>query len=303
MLIGVCVCVILTAPPATTFDTPQTVTIEEGTSMAETASLLKERHIVYSRTLVHVLAVLRGADTSVKAGEYLFTQPLGVWETVSRLAEGMYGFEPVRVRLQEGSTRRQMAQVLTESLLDFDTERFLQVTHDKEGYLFPDTYFFSPNMKAEDIAVYLEEIFFQKMKRLEPLRALSGHSLNEIVTMASIIEREAHRESDQKLIAGVLWNRLAIGMALQVDAPFFFLLGKTSDELTLEDLKTDSPYNTYIYPGLPPTPIANPSLSALEAALDPTPSEYLFYLSDDDGVTHYAKDFEEHKRNKELYLQ
>ena len=121
--------------------------------------------------------------------------------------------------------------------------------------------------------------------------------------MASILEEEARSFEDKQIVAGILWKRLDNDMALQVDAPFVYLLGKGSADLTLDDLKTDSPYNTYLYRGLTPTPISNPGLESLRAAVEPIASEHLFYLSDADGVMHYAEDFEQHKRNKELYLR
>ncbi len=105
------------------------------------------------------------------------------------------------------------------------------------------------------------------------------------------------------MIAGILLNRLEKGMLLQVDAPFVYLLGKESKDLTVEDLKLDNPYNTYVYKGLPPGPIGNPGLQAIEAALSPTQNEYLFYLHDNDGDIHYAKTFAEHVKNKKNYLK
>jgi len=120
--------------------------------------------------------------------------------------------------------------------------------------------------------------------------------------MASILEGEALTTSDRKLVAGVLWRRLEIGMPLQVDATFSYVNGKTTFELTLDDLKIDSPYNTYKYKGLPPTPINNPGLNSINAALYPTKTKYLYFLSGNDGKMHYARTFEEHKRNRQLYL-
>lgn len=300
-LVAVVVFGLLVARPGS-FGASRTVVIDEGISMSEAAGLLEENGIVYSSTVVRLISYVRGADTMVKAGEYLFKNPTSAWNAVLRLAHGEYGVEPLRVRLLEGTTRTQMADVLSGALNEFDRETFLAVTEDKEGYLFPDTYLFLPNTSAEDVATHLEETFFERINGLEASLILSGRTLEEIVILASIIEREAYDSVDQHLISGVLRNRLELGMALQVDASFFFLLGKASSELTLEDLKIDSPYNTYLYPGLPPGPIANPGLGAIEAALKPTPSDYIYYLSDENGVTHYAETFEGHKENKRIYL-
>lgn len=278
------------------------VLVEEGMTTAEIARVFDESGVVYSKSLLQILLVARGAERSVQAGLYSFAEPVSTWEASARLLHGE-GLSQRQVRLQEGSTRAQMAEVLTLELPTFDAEEFLAATEGKEGYLFPDTYTFYLAATAEEVAEILEDTFYERVNTIEDLLIESGRSLEEAVIMASLIEREAYDPTDRRLISGVLWNRLEIGMALQVDAPFYFLLGKASSELTLNDLEIDSPFNTYLYPGLPPAPIASPSLDSIEAALDPTPSDYLFYLSDEDGVTHFAEDFEQHKANKQKYLR
>jgi UPF0755 protein len=121
--------------------------------------------------------------------------------------------------------------------------------------------------------------------------------------MASLIEEETATPEDRRIVSGILWKRLSSGMRLQVDATFAYTIGKGSLELTTEDLKSDSPYNTYRIYGLPPTPIVNPGLDAITAALHPTSSPYVYYLSDKNGVMHYSKTFEEHKLAKAKYLR
>ena len=120
--------------------------------------------------------------------------------------------------------------------------------------------------------------------------------------MASLLEKEARTTESRRIIAGILWKRLEIGMLLQVDAVFGYIINKGSLQLTLEDLSIDSPYNTYRYKGLPIGPIANPGLDSLQAATMPILTDYLFYLSDKEGTMHYSETFEEHKRKKRLYL-
>jgi UPF0755 protein len=131
----------------------------------------------------------------------------------------------------------------------------------------------------------------------------SKKSLNDIVIMASIIEEEANGSLESKrIVSGILWKRLSLKMPLQVDAPFTYYNGKNSYTLTKEDLAQDSPYNTYINKGLPPTAIANPGIDSIRAAIAPTQTDYLYFLSDKKGNMYYAKTFAEHKQNKELYL-
>jgi len=128
-------------------------------------------------------------------------------------------------------------------------------------------------------------------------------TLHEVLTMASIIEKEVRTPEDMKLVSGVLWKRIEVGMPLQVDAPFIYYNGKNSYTLTKEDLSDDHEYNTYKNKGLPPTAITNPGLDSIRAAITPTNTEYLYFLSDKSGNMYYAKNFEGHKRNRELYLE
>ena len=143
--------------------------------------------------------------------------------------------------------------------------------------------------------------FNKKVEKLN-LTLLSDNELNKIVTMASLIEKEAGNNEEMPFISGILSNRLKKNMPLQVDASFIYLLGKKSSDLTKDDLKIDSPYNTYVNKGLPPGPINNPGMNAILASLNPAKTPYYFYLHDKDGIIHYAKTFEEHKINKRKYL-
>jgi len=301
VVFAILIVLVLSISPPKLFE-PGLLTIENGMTMQEVAELLENRGVVYSDTLVRTVSFIRRGDGLVQAGDYYFKEPLGAWSAVLRLVHGDFGVEIVRIRLPEGSTRRQMAGILDGLLPNFNTRDFLDLTSEKEGYLFPDTYFFFQTASTQDVVDRLVATFNKRINDFSEEISESEHSLNDIITMASIIDREAYKPEDQKIISGVLWKRIDLGMALQVDASLYYLLGKTSSQLTKDDLKTDSPYNTYKYSGLPPGPISNPSISAIQAALRPTDSEYLYYLSDKDGVTHYAIDFEEHKENKVRYL-
>jgi len=279
------------------------VAIPEGISTSEVGKLLEKNNIIYSDLLFRTISFVTGGHKTLKAGTYIFDKPIGTWSVVKRISNGDFGLVQIRVRIVEGSTREQIAEIVSDQLVSFDREEFLKITEGKEGMLFPDTYFFFQDADANDVALQLETTFNERIDTLEDHINVSEHSFDEILIMASIIQREAHDPEDQKIISSVLWNRIDIGMALQADATLYYLLGKASSELTQDDLKIDSPYNTYQYSGLPPSPISNPGLSALEAAVLPTDSEYFYYLSDSEGVTHFAEDFETHKANKQIYLR
>lgn len=285
------------------FPTRSLVVIPEGVSFAEASALLKSAHIISSTTLLRLSAGIVGGAENIRAGEYLFEKPIGVLTVAYRLIHGEYHLEQVKVVLPEGSTNAMMADSISKKLPSFDTNTFLSQAHDREGYLFPDTYFFFVNARPDDVIATLSKKSDSVLAEYADAIASSTRSREEIVTMASIIEEEARGAEDQRVVSGILWKRFDVDMALQVDATFAYILGKTSSELTHDDLQTDSPYNTYTRTGLPPTPISNPGRGALEAALFPTKTPYWYYLTGTDGVTHFAKTFEEHKKNKELYLQ
>ena len=130
----------------------------------------------------------------------------------------------------------------------------------------------------------------------------SGHSLSDIVIMASLVEKEARTDVNRRIVAGVLWNRLALGMPLQVDAVFGYIFDRDTYSPSFEDLKVDSPYNTYTHKGLPPGPISNPGLESIYAALYPTKTNYLYYLTGKDTLMHYARTYAEHVANQTKYL-
>lgn len=284
------------------FPINRVVEITGGETLQEISTALKEENVIRWRGVFSLGMRITDGDRHIQAGAYMFEERLSVFRLGWRLVRGEHGLERVRVRLPEGATRHEMAEILEREIKDFDEATFLKLTENKEGYLFPDTYFFPEYVNARIVVYELEEAFKEKTKELREVSRKKDISFDDVVIMASIIEREAYDYEDRRLISGVLWNRIAIDMPLQVDAPFVVLIGKGSSELTREDLATTSPYNTYVHRGLPPGPIGSSSLDALDAALNPTDSEYFFYLSDEDGVTHFAEDFEEHKRNRALHL-
>ena len=173
-----------------------------------------------------------------------------------------------------------------------------------EGYMFPDTYRVAKDAKPEDVVQKMLENFNRKLTpEMRADIALQGKTIFDVITMASIIEREASDTEDRKIISGILWKRVEAGMALQADATLTYITGNGTFALSADDLAVDSPYNTYKYPGLPVGPISNPGLDAILAAIYPKASPFWFYLHDKAGNPHYSKTFEEHKINKEKYLR
>lgn len=292
----------LRLPP---FEFPQNkiIEIQSGMSLGQISTLLKNEGLIRSRMMFEFCVISSRGDEGVLYGKYLFKDPIDACALATRLVQGVSGIPAARVTIPEGSSVREVAQILGKNVSGFNTTAFLTLAEKKEGFLFPDTYFLKLDVTPQ---VALDTFVSNFDKKIEPLKdeiATSGRSLADLVIMASIIEKEARTNQDQKIVAGILWKRIAIKMPLQVDAPFYYLLGKESSEVTLGDLRMKSPYNTYQNLGLPVGPIGNPGVAAFRAALEPTATPYLFYLSDKDGVMHYAKDFEEHKKNKAKYLK
>lgn len=284
--------------PPHNFPTGEDILIPEGTSQKEISRILEEKNVVTSGLFLRFLLKYQQADMFVQAGIYNFPEALESRTIAGALTTGDYKKPLTRVTFPEGF-----------SVKDFYTYIPKERNYTKmqlemhEGYLFPDTYFISDDMNTEDIIALMQENFKAKLQPYEEQITNSGMSLDFVINLASIIEREAKDTESKHLVSGILQNRLAQDMPLQVDATFDYILDKTSAELTLDDLEIDSAYNTYNNKGLPPTPIANPGLDAIDAVLHPTPSEYLYYLTAPDGTFYYAKSFDEHKINKARYLR
>jgi UPF0755 protein len=201
-----------------------------------------------------------------------------------------------------------MAMIAADALPALDVTTYIELAQKLEGTLFPETYYVPSDFTANDLVALQRITFTEQLQALQPTIASSTLSQADILTLASIVEREANDETSMKMVAGIFRNRLAIGMALQADASIEYVLDTPLNELppgqlSIELRETDSPYNTYLYPGLPPTPIGNPGLQSIDAVLNPTTSEYLYYITGNDGEFYYATTLEEHNQNIARYLR
>lgn len=278
------------------------VRILGGMTLTETAELLKDNSVIRSPLALKLTNMIFSGG-KVIAGSYVFDAPRSVFGISKMISTAGYGLKMVKVTIPEGATNKEIALLFSGKLDDFDADKFFDISKDREGYLFPDTYILDPMSAPEDVYKEMRKNFDKKIFPIKFDIAVSGRSLEEMIIMASILEEEARTEETRKMIADILWRRLDDNYPLQVDAPFVYAIGKGSFKLTLDDLKMDSPYNTYRYKGLPPTPISNPGLSSIMDALHPSKNKFWFYLSDKEGNMHYAVDFEGHKINKERYLR
>ncbi|NCU41135.1 MAG: endolytic transglycosylase MltG [Candidatus Moranbacteria bacterium] len=298
-------------------DTVQ-ITIPEGSNVWDIASILKKKQCIPFSS-VFVFGVWKD-DLRGKFQAGIFDIPPAL--TVSEIAfflttKSSLREENVRITFPEGWTIAQMADHLEANTLPgkeffvlakkpdtfFDQFSFLRQLPQEatlEGFLFPDTYFFDPGASSEDIIVKMLQTFSKKVfERNKEIFGSEGENIFSFIIMASIIEGEVRSSEDRRLVSGIFNKRMESEMPLQSDATLAYVLEERKIQHSAQDLSKDSLYNTYKYQGLPPGPICNPSLDAIESSMEPTVSEYWFFLNDPKtGKTYFAKDFEEHKKNK-----
>ena len=289
------------------------VIIARGATFADVVKTLESDRVLAHPLAFRLLARLRHVDADVKAGEYRFPAHQSSDEVLQRLVRGEQF--AIWVTIPEGYTAREIAQTLAgRGLADaaaYDAvflHRPMSLgtarTPNLEGYLFPSTYLVPTDDGPAAIASILTEQFRKELPPDADARARALHrTVPEVVTIASLVEREGKADDERPLIASVIYNRLRIGMPLEVDASIEYVFPEHHDVITKRDLEIDSPYNTYRHTGLPPTPIANPGKPSLDAAFHPATSEYLYYVAKGDGHHAFAKSLAEHNANVARYLK
>lgn len=286
--------------PPENFPSGKFVTIEQGSSVKQAGETLKLNNVIKSELLFTLM--IKISEKHVIEGDYFFPSPLNLKEAITKVTSGKYDIPTKKITFFEGITNEQIAERLKQNLPNFKVNEFLELAKDYEGYLFPDTYIFPINVTHENVFKKLRDTFEKKIAENSEIVENSPYSLDEIVIMASIIEREADASNRQE-VSNILWKRIESGIPLQVDAPFVYAIGKGTFDLTISDLRDSSnPYNTYTNKGLTPTPIANPGLESILAAANPRDTNNLFFLTGRDGIFYFATNFEKHIQNKRLYL-
>jgi UPF0755 protein len=292
------------------FDPDQVhVEVEKGMGTNAVARLLEERGIIGARLPFIVSYRLFFYPRKIKAGEYVLTSPMRAKEILNMLVKGRVYLHAVTI--PEGLTAREIAPLIAPLLTDGEAG-FIKAFRDAgpilsldpeaenlEGYLFPETYSFPKNISSEDAVQVMLGQFRTVFNGVWAARADSPRmSVRQIVTLASLIEKETSLPEEKRLVSAVFHNRLRIGMKLDCDPTIIYALKQKElfdGNLTRRDLALDSPYNTYRHSGLPPGPICNPGKEALEAAVHPAPEEYLYFVSRNDGSHHFSRTFTEHQ--------
>lgn len=285
------------------FETPKQIVIARGESLTKIANNLEEEGVIGSSSLLSSLVILLNGESNIVSGTYSFEKKTGIYVAAKRIMEGKTNIKATKITFPEGFTSTQISKRIFDLFPDFNTEAFLIAAKEKEGYLFPDTYFLLPDTSPTELAARLEDTFWMRVSEKFGWKREESEKTYDTLILASILEEEVRGLSDKKIVADLFLRRMKIGMPLQADSTLAYVTGRDSLSLTVDDLKSTSPYNSYTNRGLPPTPISNPGLESIEAALNPEPNKYLYFLTDKEGKVYYAKTFDEHKQNKFKYLK
>lgn len=274
-------------------DVTQIFVVPPGQPASTIGRRLQQAGLIKSELIFQLLLNRFGLANQLQTGDFRLSPSMDLESIVKTLA---YDTLDYWITFPEGLRVEEYAEKLSQKS-DLDPQDFILTAKPHEGRLFPDTYLIPYNASAEDIVNILLDNFKQKSPTQD----------ESTIIIASLIERESRHAQDRTLVSSVLYNRLEINMALQIDATVQYILGRTKNwwpkKLNPKDMKVQSPYNTYLHPSLPPGPIANPGLASLKAALKPADTDYLYYVSDSAGYNHYAKDLETHRENIEKYLK
>ena len=281
-----------------------TFTIKPYENVRDIASNLKNAGLIKDPIVFFLTIKQLGLDGKIQAGNFHLSPSM----TADQIAQAFtHGTADTQILFTEGLRATEVDEILQKNISSYNPS-WKNTLIANEGYLFPDTYSFPIHTSIDQIVSIMRDNFNKKYQEAAKGQTVTM-SQHDAVILASIVEKEGRTDNEMKLVASVLENRLNIGMALQTDATIQYAIGYSPSkktwwpEITGTDLNIDSPYNTYKNPGLPPTPISNPGLTALSAVLHPAVTDYLYYFTDPKGVTHFAKTLQEQNANIAKYSQ
>lgn len=290
--------------------------VHQGQGLNTVIDSLYENDLIPSKTNMHIVAFLYGAETKIKAGQYSIPNGLNYFQLIDLLIEGAGGPQTL-VTIPEGIWQHNLAELLSEKI-GIDEKEFMSLSSDKkylesigimkknlEGYLLPNTYYFFDGSTNDEIIYKLKSEMDKIFERDDVKTSMKKLKMDKhkILTMASIIDGESNLSSEYRRISGVYYNRLKKGMRLQADPTVQYLKRnrRSRNKVYYKDLEIDSPYNTYKYRGLPPGPINNPGKDAVLAAIFPEEHEYYYFVADGTGGHKFAKTSSEHQKNVAAY--
>ncbi len=285
--------------------------VREGSTLKEVVDELEKKGIISSKNLFLLWARLMGYSREIKAGEYYLSSGMTPLKILKIISEGIIITYPVTI--PEGFTKGQIGELL-ESKGVVDKGEFLSFAEDPdiakrydisgpglEGYLYPDTYYFGKGLSPISVIDIMVKRFWKVIAPFQERLKQLDMTLEEVVILASIVEKETARTEERPIIASVFLNRLKKGMRLESDPTVIYGIENFNGNITRKDLEHPTPYNTYVIQGLPPGPIANPGKEAIKAVLYPANNAYLYFVSKKDGSHYFSKTFSEHNQAVEIY--
>lgn len=287
------------------------IVVKPGQPVVQIAKNLEEEKLIKSAFAFRLLVAQMGISKNIQAGDFRLSANMSSRQIAKELTHGAID---VWITLPEGLRKEEQAKRIEEKLkfgsnnvYQFDKNEYIKLA--EEGYMFPDTYLIPKDATAKDVVKRLRETFNQKTADIISKKGSNNLTSEEVIILASLIEKEAKTDNEKPVIAGILLNRLKAGIALQVDATVSYAKGYDSAKNTwwpqviINDYKiVKSPYNTYLFTGLPQAPISNPGLESIRAAVNPAETNYFYYLHDSNGKIHYATTVEEHNKNIRDFL-
>ena len=311
----------LISPVSSNSDDTVRITIPQASTSSDIGDILFEKDLIRNEFAFKVFSRLRGASNEFGAGTYDLKKSMSMNQIINKIVSGAKGGE-LKLTVPEGSEIVQIAEILNKAGMK-DKDKFISLTkqpekfikeypflrdipegYNLEGYLYPDTYYLDKSdiKDPELIIIKMLENFKNHFTEDMANKGQSqGLNINQIVTMASLIEREAQSDSDRELVSAVFHNRIKQNMYLESCASVQYILGERKAILSLDDIDIESPYNTYRNAGLPPAPIASPGIKSLESAVSPAEVDYLFFVAKGDGTHVFSSTFEEHLAAQEEY--
>jgi len=293
--------------------------VKEGEGLEEIAKNLGKEGLINSKWVFFYYVWLRGKAANLQAGDYNLSPSMSILEIAKKIINGDIIEDWIKITIPEGWTNKQIEDKLIElGIVNPEDYDFYRITtesypflndkpsnHSLQGYLFPDTYYFYKDSDIENVVKKMLDNFKEKLTK-DLIKEIEEQekSIFEIITMASILEREVRAYEDMRIVSGIFWKRIENNYPLESCATIAYILGVDKWRYSYEDTRIESPYNTYINIGLIPSPINNPGLSAIKAAIYPEESDYNFFLSDPEtGKTIFSKTLEEHNTNKRKYFE
>jgi len=290
------------------------ITVEPGMTNADIATLLQNKKMINSPVFFRLQSKFARMERSLQAGEYEIVSGMSNWEIINLFSKGQVRHKTLTI--PEGYTIEQIAKKIEESGLgsaeefkkaakDYAPYSYMETSNNNvifkaEGFVYPSTYYLSPGSSEKEIlAIMVKEFDTQLTEDIRQKAKDKNMSVRDLVNLASLVEKEAVFPEERPVIAGVFLKRLQIQMPLQSDTTIQYILGVQKKEISIADTKIDSPYNTYLYAELPPGPIASPSISTINAVLDPKPTNYLYFVADLEGHHHFTETYQDHLKEIE----